>query len=87
MRTTVTLDDDLVEKARRYTGIKETSALMRAALTSLVQREAGRRIAALGGTMPGLELPPRRRFPPDEAPADDKAEPTSSQDESEKDSN
>ena len=62
MRTTVTLDDELVVKAREYTGIKETSALLRRALTSLVQVEAGRRIAALGGTMPDLKAPPRGRY-------------------------
>ena len=62
MRTTVTLDDELVEKAERYTGIEERSALLREALTALVQREAARRLAALGGSQPRLKAPPRRRF-------------------------
>jgi Arc/MetJ family transcription regulator len=61
MRTTVTIDDDLLEKARFYTGVKETSALVREALTALVQREAARRLARLGGTEPGLKAIPRRR--------------------------
>ena len=39
MRTTVTLDDDLMAKARSYTGLKETSAVIRAALTALVERD------------------------------------------------
>lgn len=61
MRTTVTLDDELVKKAMRYSGIKERSALIEAALTLLVQREAARRLAALGGSDPRAKLPPRRR--------------------------
>jgi Arc/MetJ family transcription regulator len=63
MRTTVTLDDELLEKAQRYTGIKEKSALLHEALTFLVAREAGRRLAAMGGTEPDFVAPPRRRFP------------------------
>lgn len=62
MRTTVTLDDELVEKARFYTGIKETPALIRQALKKLVEREAARRLARLGGTMPDLRPVPRRRI-------------------------
>lgn len=65
MRTTVTLDDELIEKAQRYTGIKEKSALLNEALTFLIAREAGRRLAAMGGTEPDFIAPPRRRFPPE----------------------
>ena len=61
MRTTITLDDDLVAKAQEYTGITEKAALVRAALQALVSREAARRLALLGGSEPGLKLPPRRR--------------------------
>ena len=61
MRTTVTLDDDLVAAAQEYTGLKEKSALLRAALTALVEREAARRLARLGGSEPGLRPVPRRR--------------------------
>jgi Arc/MetJ family transcription regulator len=64
MRTTVALDDDLMAKARAYTGIKENSAVIRAALQALVQREAARRLARLGGTEPDIEAPPRRRPAP-----------------------
>lgn len=64
MRTTVTLDDDLIAAAQEYTGIKEKSALVRAALTALVEREAARRLARLGGTMPDLKRVPRRRSAP-----------------------
>ncbi|HEY9012174.1 MAG TPA: type II toxin-antitoxin system VapB family antitoxin [Devosia sp.] len=65
MRTTVTIDDELLKDAKEYTGIEETSALIREALKSIVAREAGRRLARLGGTMPDLVAPPRRRFPPE----------------------
>ncbi len=61
MRTTVTLDDDLLAKAEKYTGIKEKSALIHEALRSLVAREAARRLAKLGGSDPRAKLPPRRR--------------------------
>ena len=61
MRTTVTIDDQLLEDARRYSGIKETSTLVRLGLEAYVQREAARRLARLGGTQPGLEHIPRRR--------------------------
>jgi len=61
MRTTVTLDDDLVTKAQFYTGIQEKSALIREALNALIQREAARRLARLGGSEPDLRPIPRRR--------------------------
>ena len=61
MRTTVALDDKLVAKAQEYTGLTERSALLREALTALVQREAARRLAKLGGSQPNLKPIPRRR--------------------------
>ena len=61
MRTTVTLDDALLQKAQRYTGIEERSALLRVALTALIEREAARRLARLGGSDPDVDLVPRRR--------------------------
>jgi Arc/MetJ family transcription regulator len=61
MRTTVALDDELISVARSYTGITETSALLRQALRALIEREAARRLARLGGSEPGLRVPPRRR--------------------------
>jgi len=61
MRTTLNLDDDLVREARKYTGIQEKTALIHEALRHLIAREAGKRLAALGGTMPDFKLPRRRR--------------------------
>jgi Arc/MetJ family transcription regulator len=71
MRTTVTIDDELWETARKYTGITESSALLREALKSLIAREAGRRLAALGGSQPHLKPTPRRRSRPVEPDDDD----------------
>jgi Arc/MetJ family transcription regulator len=61
MRTTLNIDNDLVEKARELTGIKEKTALVRAGLKALIERESARRLADLGGTMPNLEPIHRRR--------------------------
>ena len=61
MRTTITLDDELVATAQEYTGVTEKSALVRKALTALVQREAARRLALLGGSEPDAKPIPRRR--------------------------
>jgi Arc/MetJ family transcription regulator len=61
MRTTLNLDDKLIREAQEYTGIQEKTALIHEALRHVIAREAGRRLAALGGTMPDFELPPRRR--------------------------
>lgn len=61
MRTTVALDDELLAKAQKYTGVKEKSALVNQALKVLVEREAARRLALLGGSDPGAKAPPRRR--------------------------
>jgi Arc/MetJ family transcription regulator len=61
MRTTIALDDDLIAKAQAYTGVEEKTALVREALKALIQREAARRLANLGGSQPGIKAPPRRR--------------------------
>lgn len=61
MRSTLNIDEHLVEEARRLTGIKEKTALVKAGLEALIAREIGRRLAALGGTQPHLEAAPRRR--------------------------
>jgi len=61
MRTTISLDDDLLAKAQAYTGVEEKSALVREALRALIQREAAKRLANLGGSEPGIEGAPRCR--------------------------
>lgn len=52
MRTTVNIDDDLLADAQELTGIKERAALVRLAFKALVEREAARRLIALGGSDP-----------------------------------
>ncbi len=64
MRTTLNIDDDLLAQAGDYTGLTEKTALVRMGLEALIEREAARRLAALGGTMPELTVPPRRRAEP-----------------------
>ena len=61
MRTTIALDDELLAKAQSYTGLEEKTALVREALKALIQREAAKRLANLGGSQPGIEGVPRRR--------------------------
>lgn len=64
MRTTLALDDDLLQQAQEFTGMTEKTALVREALKALVERESARRLASLGGTMPKLKSIPRRRSQP-----------------------
>jgi Arc/MetJ family transcription regulator len=61
MRTTLNIDDHLVEEAKRLTGINEKTALVRAGLEALIAREVGRRLAALGGSQPEFDAAPRAR--------------------------
>ncbi len=64
MRTTLSLDDDLVAEASSFTGLEEKSALVREALNALIERESARRLALLGGTEKGLRAAARRRPKP-----------------------
>lgn len=52
---------DLWDRAHRLSGIADRDALIEAALTALIRREAARQLAALGGTMPDFTVPPRER--------------------------
>jgi Arc/MetJ family transcription regulator len=61
MQTTIGIDDKLLQRARELTGIERTDALVHAALTTLVALEAGKRLAALGGSEPQLRPIGRRR--------------------------
>jgi len=61
MRTTLNIDDRLYEEAARLSGIREKTAVLHAGLAALIARESARRLAALGGTAPGLKAMPRRR--------------------------
>jgi len=59
MRTTVTIDDDLLARAREAVGEKSVADLVEEALKLLIARDASRRLAKLGGTLPDLQDVPR----------------------------
>jgi len=61
MRTTLNIDDDLLQQARVLSGVQEKTALVREGLKALIERESARRLARLGGSEPQLEPIPRRR--------------------------
>ena len=61
MRTTLNIEDNLMEKASKMTGIKEKTTLVKLGLEALIARESGKRLARLGGTQKQLEAIPRRR--------------------------
>ena len=61
MRTTVTIDDDLLAKAAELTGVHENTALLRQGLQTLIRVESARRLAALGGADKSATSAPRRR--------------------------
>ena len=64
MRTTLNIDDDLLEEAQRLTGETERTALVREGLRALVQRESARRLARLGGSEAKAKPVRRRRSGP-----------------------
>lgn len=61
MRTTVTLDDELLAKAVKLTGVPDRSTVLHEGLKALIERESALRLAKLGGTQPRLRHVPRRR--------------------------
>jgi len=62
MRTTLNIDDDLIRKAAKMTGIKEKTSLVRLGLEALIALESAKRLAALGGTEKNLGNVRRRRM-------------------------
>jgi Arc/MetJ family transcription regulator len=63
MRTTLNLDEALLEKARKLSGVAEKTALIHAGLQALIARESARRLALLGASQPRLRRISRRRPP------------------------
>lgn len=62
MRTTITLDDELLARAMEVTGVSERSVVIHDGLRALIQRAAARELIALGGSDPDARAAPRRRF-------------------------
>ncbi len=61
MRTTLNIEDDLMDQASKMTGIKEKTTLVKLGLEALIARESGKRLAKLGGNEKQLKEVPRRR--------------------------
>jgi Arc/MetJ family transcription regulator len=61
MRTTLNIEDNLLDKAAKMTGIKEKTALVKLGLKALIARESARRLAKMGGTQKQLREIPRRK--------------------------
>jgi Arc/MetJ family transcription regulator len=61
MRTTINIEDKMLEKASQLTGVKEKTALVRLGLEALIARESSKRLAMLGGTEKNLRSIPRRK--------------------------
>ena len=61
MRTTLNIEDKLLDRAAKLTGVMEKTSLVRLGLQALIAKESGNRLASLGGTEKALERIPRRR--------------------------
>jgi Arc/MetJ family transcription regulator len=61
VRTTINIDDELMDKAQSMTGMTEKTALVREGLRALIERESARRLARLGGSESKLQAIPRRQ--------------------------
>jgi hypothetical protein len=60
MRTTLNIEDSLIDKASRMTGIKKKTVLVKLGLEALIAGESARRLARMGGTQKKLKAIPRR---------------------------
>jgi Arc/MetJ family transcription regulator len=63
MRTTLNIDDELLERARKLSGLKGKTAVLHAGLQALIASESARRLIRLGGTEKRLRPIHRRRLP------------------------
>ncbi|MBN1848769.1 MAG: type II toxin-antitoxin system VapB family antitoxin [Deltaproteobacteria bacterium] len=61
MRTTLNIEDELIEKASRLTGVKEKTFLIKLGLEALIAKESSKRLAKLAGSEKDLKSIPRRR--------------------------
>ena len=62
MRTTLNIEDTLINKASQLTGIREKTSLVKLGLEALIARESAKRLAKLGGTEKDLKNIPRRKI-------------------------
>ena len=61
MRTTLNIDEDILQKASQLTGIKEKTSLVLMGLKALITQASQKRLIELGGSEPKLRSIPRRR--------------------------
>ncbi len=61
MRTTINIEDNLIDRASKLTGIKEKTSLVKLGLEALIARESSKRLAKLGGSEKGISSAPRRK--------------------------
>ena len=61
MRTTLNIDDSILQKASKLTGVREKTALVRMGLEALIAKESAKRLADLGGSEKKLRAIPRRK--------------------------
>ena len=61
MRTTINIEDNLIDKASKLTGIKEKTSLVKLGLEALIARESSKRLAKLGGSEKSISSVPRRK--------------------------
>ncbi len=66
LRTTLNIDDELIQQAKSLTGFNEKTTLVREGLKALIERESARRLSKLGGSQPQIESVPRRQIDADE---------------------
>ena len=62
MRTTINIDNELLNKASRLTGIEEKTSLVRLGLQTLIAQESSKRLSKLAGTEKKLCVIPRKRI-------------------------
>jgi len=62
MRTTLNIEDSLIKKVSKLTGIKEKTTMVKLGLEALIAMESSKRLAKLGGTENELKRVPRRRI-------------------------
>ncbi len=61
MKTTLNISDEMLHRAQEMTGVMEKTSLVHMGLEALIARASFQRLAKLGGSQPGLRIPPRRR--------------------------
>ncbi len=61
MRTTLNIDEELLDQASKMTGVREKTTLVRLGLEALIARESAKKLAKLGGTEKQLKDVPRPR--------------------------